>query len=386
MLKPGPMQELADRGRALDGRLAELAARGVQIVDPRQTYVDEAVRPERIHAGVILHPGARVCGARSFLGPGAELGREGPVTAIDCVLGEGARLDGGYASGAVLLRGASTGSANHVREGTLLEEEASTAHAVGLKHTILLSFVTIGSLVNFCDALVAGGTSRQDHSEIGSGYIHFNFTPWGVRGDKATPSLVGDVARGVLLRERRIFLGGSGGMVGPRQVGYGAIAGAGQVLRKDVPSDRLVVQPARAADQPLTPGHLDGLAPRAARNARYLGELHALRAWYAEVRLRRAPGTGPQGHVRTVIQEAIATIDLCIAEREARLAAFLRERGVGEPPPRPRQTHACPLAPAADTTDHVAWVRGLAEAEVAALAGWLAGIVADVAGQLGMTG
>lgn len=376
MLKPVAMHVLADRTRALEQRLAALAARGVEIVDARQTYVDEAVLPERIHAGAVLHPGTRLCGARSFLAPNAELGREGPVTAIDCVLGEGARLDGGYANGAVLLRGASAGSAGHLREGTLLEEEASTAHAVGLKHTILLSFVTVGSLVNFCDALVAGGTSRQDHSEIGSGYIHFNFTPWGSRGDKATPSLVGDVARGVLLRERRIFLGGSGGLVGPRQVGFGAIAGAGQVLRKDVPEDRLVVQAARAVDQPLAEGVLDAVEPRAARNARYIGELHALRAWYSEVRVKRAPATS---HVRTVMSEAIATLDLCIAEREARMAAFLRERKAEAPTLRPTRAHPCPLTLEEDELDHIAWVRGLDEASVTALTRWLSEIVADVA-------
>lgn len=364
----------------LEQRLADLAARGVEIVDARQTYVDAAVRPERIHAGAVIHPGSRLCGARSFLAPGAELGREGPMTAIDCVLGQGARLDGGYANGAVLLRGASAGSCGHLREGTLLEEEASTAHTVGLKHTILLSFVTVGSLVNFCDALMAGGTSRQDHSEIGSGYIHFNYTPWGSRGDKATPSLVGDVPRGVLLRQRRVFLGGSGGMVGPRQVGFGALAGAGQVLRKDVPEDRLVVQPARALDQPLDAGTLDASEPRAARNTRYIGELHALRAWYSEVRLRRAPETGPFAHVRTVIQEAIATLDLCIAEREARLAAFLRERMAPVPALRPTREHPCPLTLGPDEQDHVEWVRGLDDETATELTRWLSEIVADVVG------
>ena len=121
-----------------------------------------------------------------------------------------------------------------MREGTLLEERASTAHCVGLKQTILLSFATLGSLINFCDVLMAGGTSRRDHSEVGSGFIHFNFTPWGQAGDKATASLVGDVVGGVFLDRRRIFLGGAGGMIGPRSVGYGSIAGAGQVLRRDV--------------------------------------------------------------------------------------------------------------------------------------------------------
>ena len=375
------MTDLPFMAAVQERRLAELAARGVQIVDPRQTYVDAAVVPERIHAGVILHPGTRLCGARTFIAPRAELGREGPVTAIDCVLGEEARLDGGFARGAVLLRGASAGSAGHLREGTLLEEEASTAHAVGLKHSILLAFVTIGSLVNFCDLLMAGGSSRQDHSEVGSGYIHFNFTPWGARGDKATASLVGDVPRGVLLRGRRIFLGGSGGMVGPRQVGFGAIVGAGTVLRKDVPEDRLVIQSARAVEKPIAPNTLDGLDPRAAANIRYLAELHALRAWYSEIRLRRAPTEGPHEHVRVVVQEALTTIDLCIAERQARLAAFLRERGIDAPALAPSRVIPCPLvlSPSEPYVDHIEWVKALAEADAVALGSWLASIVRDIA-------
>src|SRR6185436_10422934 len=120
------------------------------------------------------------------------------------------------------------------------EEEASTAHAVGLKQTILLSFVTLGSLINFCDLLMAGGTSREDHSEVGSGFIHFNFTPWGRSGDKATPSLIGDVTAGVFLRQPRIFLGGLSGIVGPQKVGFGSCTVAGQVLRREVPPNRLV--------------------------------------------------------------------------------------------------------------------------------------------------
>ena len=75
----------------------------------------------------------------------------------------------GFAHGAVLLDGASLGANAHARPGTLLEERASTAHTVGLKHTLLLSFVTLGSLINFCDCLMAGGRSRRDHSEVGSG-------------------------------------------------------------------------------------------------------------------------------------------------------------------------------------------------------------------------
>jgi len=375
------MTDLAFMAAVQERRLADLVARGVHIIDPRQTYVDAAVLPERIHPGVVLHPGTRLIGPRTFLGPESELGREGPVTAIDCVLGERARLDGGYARDAVLLRGASAGSAAHLREGTLLEEEASTAHAVGLKHTILMAFVTTGSLVNFCDLLMAGGSSRTDHSEVGSGYIHFNFTPWGERGDKATPSLIGDVPRGALLRARRVFLGGSGGMVGPRLVGFGAVTGAGQVLRKDVAEDRMVIQPSRELERPFPHDAIDPPEPRAGHNARFIAELLALRAWYTEIRLRRAPETGPYEHVRTVTQEAITSIDLAIAERQARFSGFLRERGIDAPALRTSREHPCPLvlSPAEPHVDHIEWVKDLPDADVAALSSWLADIVRDVA-------
>ena len=119
-----------------------------------------------------------------------------------------------------MLRRSRVGSNAHIRVGTLVEEEASTAHAVGLKHTVLMSFVTLGSLINFCDGLISGGRSRREHTEVGSGFIHFNYTPRGHAGDKATPSLIGDVVHGVFLRQPRIFLGGLSGIVGPQKVGF----------------------------------------------------------------------------------------------------------------------------------------------------------------------
>lgn len=358
----------------LEGRLAALAARGVVVVDPRQTFVDADVATDRICPGAVLHPGSRLHGARTFLGPGAEVGVEGPATLRNAVLGERARIDSGYAQGAVLLRDARAGANAHLREGTLMEEHASTAHAVGLKQTILGPFVTLGSLINFCDVLMMGGTSREDHSQVGSGFIHFNFTPFGRRGDKATASLVGDVARGALLRQRRIFLGGAGGMVGPLSVAYGSVTAAGQVVRNDVPEGRLVSQPPRALDLPFDAERLERPERRAGRNLRFIAELAALRAWYALVRRPRVPGSA--AHVAVVYDEAIRNIDGCLNERTKRLNDFLKERGVapiivpaGVPPQPP-----IAIALGDPWVDHVAWVTGLGTDEAEALTRWLQSI------------
>lgn len=366
----------------MEARLEALAARGVELVDPRQTYVAPDVSLERVCSGVVLYPGSRVSGPRTFLGPGAKVGVEGPATLVDAVLGAGARVDAGYVEGAVLLDDARAGWGAHLRPGTLLEEEASTAHCVGLKHTILLSFVTLGSVINFCDALMAGGTSRRDHSEVGSGFIHFNFTPWGQHGDKATPTLVGDVTRGVFLRERKIFLGGAGGLVGPGRVGYGAVTAAGQVVRRAVGPERLVLEGSRELDRPFPAGKLDELQPRLRRNVEYIGQLVALRAWYRHVRIARVPVAAEHGARRIVLEAAHETLGSCIEERVKRMAAFVRERGGVVPLLNVEpELSPCPL-PLGESPelDHVAWVRGLSESQVRDGVAWLTAIAAQVTG------
>lgn len=358
-------------GYSIEKRLDSLIVGGVVVVDPRQTWVAPEVDLERIHRGAVLHPGTRLGGSRCFVGERAVVGAEGPATLVDTVLDDDTRLESGYAESAVLLSGAVVGSNAHLRQGTLLEEHAKTGHAVGLKQAVLLSFVTLGSLINFCDSLMAGGTGPTDHSEVGSGFIHFNFTR---AGDKATPSLIGDVPRGVFLREPRIFLGGAGGLVGPLRVGYGSVTGAGQVVREDVPDGQIVLSPPPALRGQPRPPSPQGIASKVEHNVEYVANLVALRAWYREVRLPRSVGRR-----QPVIQAAIDVLDVCIAERIERLRAFLR--------PHPRITIAsdaggvvsrlpgCPLNVSADGTDHVSWVRRLEEGEVQRGREWLMAIV-----------
>lgn len=359
-----------------EAKLEALQERGVTIIDPRQTYVAPEVDVQRVSPNVVLYPGCRLVGERTFLGVGARVGTEGPAVLENAVLGPDTTIASGYLNSAVLLRGAKAGWGSHFRPGTLLEEETSTAHTVGLKHTILLSFVTLGSLINFCDCLMAGGTSRKDHSEVGSGFIHFNYTPWGKHGDKATPSLVGDVPQGVFLRQRRIFLGGSSGLVGPGRVGFGAVTGAGQVVRRPVAAGTLSVESTPAIKRPLEPQRLDPFVPRLHRNLEYVAQLVALKMWYRHVRLARvAPGDDGG---RIVVEAALETLDLCIAERLKRVREFAGERGKNVPLIDVDVDIPSPLDLGDPTMDHVEWVQGLPEAEVERGVAWLAKVVHKV--------
>jgi len=239
---------------------------------------------ERIaHPGVVIYPGCRLEGKDTLILGGAELGAEGPVHIRNCMLGPHVALKGGFFEGAVFLAGAQMGLGAHVRSGTILEEGARGAHTVALKQTLLFPYVTLGSLINFCDCFMAGGTSKTDHSEVGSSFIHFNFTP---NQDKATPSLLGDVPRGVMLDQHPIFLGGQGGVVGPCRMTYGTVTAAGSIIRHDIlKGDQVVLEGLhRSLKVAATPGKYTNIQRILVNNFHYIANLKALSQWYRHVR------------------------------------------------------------------------------------------------------
>lgn len=265
-------------------KVLRLMKKGVDIPNPLSVDVGDEVDPERISGvGVRIDPGCRIYGPDTAIASGARIGREGPVTLENCQLGQGVDLKGGYARETTFLERVSVGLGAQIREGCLLEEQVHIAHCVGLKQTILFPFVTLGSLINFCDCLMAGGTSRQNHSEVGSSYIHFNFTP---DGEKTTASLIGDVPRGVMLNQPPIFLGGQGGMVGPLCVAYGTVVAAGSILRRDVLEENKLVVAAtpRSGTIDYVPRVYSGVTRVVEKNLRYLAHLTALDQWYEHVR------------------------------------------------------------------------------------------------------
>lgn len=298
-----------------------LAAKGVRLPNPASVEVADDVNLDLISGdGVTIHAGCRIRGSRTVISAGCTLGAEGPVTLENCQLGPNVALKGGYAAKSVFLDGANMGLGLHVREGSLLEEEAGGAHTVGLKQTILFPFVTLGSLINFCDCLMSGGTSRSDHSEVGSSYIHFNFTP---DGNKTTASLFGDVPRGVMLDQPPIFLGGQGGAVGPVYTGFGTVVAAGSVLRSDVLEDGMLVtvdSPA-ARIRPTRKHSYRQLTRLVERNLSYIANLDALEAWYRGVRRPFFEAVDLGEHVYA---GALAALKSGRAERLKRLKALVK--------------------------------------------------------------
>ena len=289
--------------------------KGVHIPNPVSVQIGDEVQIDRISGdNVTIYSGSKIFGAKTYIGEGAQIGLEGPATIDDCCIGPKTALRSGYFAEAVFLEGASCGSGAHIRRGTILEEQASIAHTVGLKQTILFPYVTLGSLINFCDCLMAGGTDRKNHSEVGSSYIHFNYTP---NQDKATPSLIGDVANGVMMNQSPIFLGGQGGLVGPCRLAYGTIVAAGSICRKDqMEQNHLVIETMPKSGRiPFKPGGFRHLNRVIGHNLYYIGSLYALGQWYRTIRAMFVGDTFPQA----LLDGLEATLALGIDERVKQL-------------------------------------------------------------------
>lgn len=320
----------------IEERIRTLKEKGVVIIDSRQTYIGPEVDLDRICSGSVLFPGSRLTGPRTLVGSRAQIGTEGPAAIHNSIIGAYGEVGSGFLSDATLLPRAKAGANSHYRAGTLLEEYASTAHCVGLKQSILMYSVTLGSLINFCDVLISGGRSRKEHTEVGSGFIHFNFTPWGKNGDKATPSLVGNVTEGVFLDRQRIFLGGQSGMVGPSTVGFGAMTVAGQVIRHDVSGSTMHAETVRNMDRNWTSS--DVMFPEKRfrqiydKNVEFLAQLYALKEWYLQVRLARSR-VQKDSELELVLKGAVETLETCMKERVGRynsLAAEWSQPSIGE--------------------------------------------------------
>jgi len=300
-------------------KLNQLINKGVNILNPESVFISPEVNVDRISGeNVTIFPGTRLFGEQTLICNGVELGRENPVTIDSCYVGPDSLLKGGFFQGACFVGRNSFGSSAHVRSGTIFEEESSAAHSVGLKQTILFPFVTLGSLINFCDCFMAGGTDRKNHSEVGSSYIHFNYTP---NQDKATPSMMGNVHQGVLLNQNPIFLGGQGGLVGPCKLGFGSLTAAGSIIRKDeLRTDRMLLGGSlKDASIKRGGGNYSNSLKIYNHNIEYISALISLLNWYREIRaLFISDFFSIEMHAGMIF-----TLEIAIDERLKRLEEFI---------------------------------------------------------------
>lgn len=228
-------------------KIGELQAKGVIIPEPSQIKIADDVRVENIESGVILNPGVVIQGENTLFGYGSILGPHGFFYNVCC--GRNVKLAQGNYSNCVFLDNVEIRSGAEMRNGTLFLEEAQAAHNVGCKMTILGIRVVLGSLINFCDVFVNGGTDEPyGFTEIGSGAIHYNFTPNGLKFG----SLIGSGAYGEMYGlYPKTFVGGQTQIIAPIIIGSKVLIPAGTAARQQIPDGVMAVSPA------LSPGNKD---------------------------------------------------------------------------------------------------------------------------------
>ncbi len=270
-------------------RIDALRRRGVLVWSAERVYVGPELAPDAIEPGARLM-NAVIRGASTVIGGGSSIGEQGSATLTDVQIGRDVIVGPGSYTACTLLDGVKVRGFAELRRGTVLEEGAEAGHTVGLKNTYFGAWVVAGSCINFCDAYVSGGTGRENHTEIGSGAMHFNFSP----GRDKFGSVLGG-SRGLLRRQPPIFVGGNTGLVAPLAVPFGALLPAGATIRA-WPTDAPSIEPVEAHRRKLVAA------------ATLLGTLEATIAWYAAV---RAPNvdTWATAVVRGALRQLLAHRD-----------------------------------------------------------------------------
>lgn len=213
-------------------RVARLMAGGVAIAAPESVVVGEEVRLENVEPGVVIGPGTKILGAETMIGAGTEI--QGSAVVKNSLIGRKCSLAAGEYADSVLLDGCSTVGWARVRGNSAWEEESNCAHNVDTKQSVLGYKTTLGSLINFCNVLMLGGTSPRLEvgSEVGSGTINFNFLPFGATvGALIKPStVVGGIESPFLACEgapnRYVFIGGHTSIITPVVIGLGSVVAA----------------------------------------------------------------------------------------------------------------------------------------------------------------
>ena len=325
-------------------QMRKFRARGVIIPDLNSVRIGYEVAKENISAGSKLHPFVRINGSKTEIHEGANIGPSGPatldnswigenavvgslgsVTLKDTVVGPESILGSGVAEQAVLLgkeskvNNFSTGYGFRIRKGSLYEEDASSAQHTDTKMTVLFPWTTLGSNINFCDVLLAGGTGPESgfFSEVGSGTIHFNFS---IRGDKATASLFGDVSSGVFLDQKRLFIGGNNSLLGPIQAEFGSMTAADVRIKGELSAGLNFGNSLPKGKIDYDPRIFLGAMGIVKKQVNVLAELTALFHWYEQIRISCIAQTAQQ---KFIYESGLRIVKLNHQERLSHLQSFM---------------------------------------------------------------
>lgn len=188
---------------------------GVTITDPASTYVDEQVL---ISSDVTLMPQTYLMGdtqieSGTIVGPNSHL--------VNAIVGEDCTITHSTVEHSTIGRRVKIGPYSHIRPGTMIADDVTIGNFAELKNA------EIGPRSHIHHFSYTGDATYGADVNVGAGTITVNLdTESRIKGR----TMVGDGAS----------LGCDSLLIAPRQVGAGAITGAGAVVTRDVLPGQLV--------------------------------------------------------------------------------------------------------------------------------------------------
>jgi len=294
----------------MESIIQKFIEKGVVIPQIHQIFISSDVSVDQIESGVVLLPGTFLEG-QIQLGSGTIIGPNAKLKNVYC--GRNVQLQSGCYENCVFLDNAKTRSNAEIRGGSLLMDQSETSHTVGCKMTILGMKVVVGSVVNYCDVFVSGGTEDAfSFTEIGSGAIHYNFTPSGLKFS----SLIGPGAVGEFFGLfPQTFIGGQTKIIAPVSIGSQVLIPAGLSVRQSVPSGKLYVEsPLHSVQKNFSLHMLTSTIEKVQTTAQCILHYKALSLFFQKVRLLFAQ-IQKDAFLESLLQQAIETVQANINER-----------------------------------------------------------------------
>ncbi|WP_440252971.1 bifunctional UDP-N-acetylglucosamine diphosphorylase/glucosamine-1-phosphate N-acetyltransferase GlmU [Dialister succinatiphilus] len=211
--------QLAAADRVLRLRKAEeLMSRGVSIINPENTYVEQDVE---VGQDTILYPGTILQG-KTVIGKDCIIGPDTQLT--DVTVGEGTHLNRVYAHECTIGNFDEIGPFVHLRPNTVLHDHIKIGNFVEVKNSTVDDGTKLPHLI-YC-----GDSDLGRNVNFGCGTVTVNFD-----GKTKHRCRVDDHA----------FIGCNTNLVAPVHIGERAFTAAGSTITKDVPAKALSVARAR---------------------------------------------------------------------------------------------------------------------------------------------
>lgn len=203
--------------------LLEHLRKGVEFIDPENTYIDETVL---IGRGTLVYPGVILSGS-TVIGRDCVIGQNSRI--VDSTLGDGVEVQASHIIESTLGNACKIGPFAYLRPNSRIGDNVKIGDFVEIKNSV------IGDGTKVPHLTYVGDADLGRNINLGCGVVFVNYD-----GSTKHRSTVEDKA----------FIGCNTNLISPVTVGEKAYVAAGSTLTKDVPAGALAVARARQENVP----------------------------------------------------------------------------------------------------------------------------------------